>query len=114
MKKDNQLVAYIQRKDQAPFIDIVKISKKGSSFYYAGVWWSRDCKMSMNQYCINAKGEKLKIKPLNRSYNLYEDYDGIIDIKETAKERYNSWLKGELNAQESLQNNLRYIVSKKP
>ena len=68
MKKDNQLVAYIQRKDQAPFIDIVKISKKGSSFYYAGVWWSRDDKMSMNQYCINAKGEKLKIKPLNRSY----------------------------------------------
>lgn len=36
MTKDNRLVAYIQLVDGVPFIDIVEVSKKGTSYYYDG------------------------------------------------------------------------------
>ena len=42
MKIDNQLVAYIQAENGEPFIDLIKFSKKGTSFFYDGVWWMRE------------------------------------------------------------------------
>ena len=97
MEVDNQLVAYIQSENSEPFIDLVKISKKGTSFYYEGVWWMRE-PVLRSGYCTNEKGERLKINPLSHSYNLYENYDGVIKIKESAQVRYKSWVKREIKA----------------
>jgi len=92
MKIDNQLVAYIQAENGEPFIDLIKFSKKGTSFFYDGVWWMREPVVRFG-YCINQKGEKLRINPLSHSYNLYENYDGVIKVKEAAQDRYNKWVK---------------------
>jgi hypothetical protein len=97
MKIDNRLIAYIQYQDGEPFIDIVKISKKGTSFLYDGVWWARGSVLK-GGYCTNEKGEKAKIFPLSRTYNPYENYDGVIEIKESAKERYRRWRAGEFKS----------------
>lgn len=95
MTKDNRLVAYIQSEDGDPFIDTVEVSKKGTSYYYDGAWWMREPALRSG-YCTNAKGQKLKINPLSRSYDPYEHYDGDIEIKESARERYERWVNGEL------------------
>jgi len=93
--KDNRLVAYIQSVDGDPFIDIVEVSKKGTSYYYDGVWWMRE-PVFRSGYCTNANGQKLKINPLSRSYDLYENHNGNIEVKESARERYEQWVNGEL------------------
>lgn len=95
MGKDKRLVAYIQPLDGEPFIDLVEISKKGSSYYYDGLWWRRGFSIC-GGICTNAKGQKLKIYPLSRAYDPYENYVGNIEIKEPAKERFKQWLNGEL------------------
>lgn len=56
MIKDNRLVAYIQAVDGDPFIDIVEVSKKGTSYYYDGGWWMRE-PILRSGYCINANGK---------------------------------------------------------
>ena len=95
VKRDNRLVAYIQAENGVPFIDIIEVSKKGSSYRYNGIWWMRE-PVIRTGYCTNDKGEKLKINPLSRWYNPYQHYDGVIEIKEPAKERYKRWLSGDL------------------
>jgi len=95
MKIDNRLLAYIQYDHCEPFIDVVQVSKKGSSFLYDGVWWARTASL-MSGYCTNHKGEKLKINPLSRVYNPYANYDGEIEIKSDAKERYDLWCAGKI------------------
>tara|TARA_Y100000296_G_scaffold58349_1_gene67205 strand:+ start:1758 stop:2051 length:294 start_codon:yes stop_codon:yes gene_type:complete len=95
VKRDNRLVAYIQSENGEPFIDVIEVSKKGTSFHYGGSWWMRE-PVFRSGYCTNDKGERLKINPLSRSYNPYHDYDGIIEIKESAQERYKNWLSGDL------------------
>ena len=95
MTKDNRLVAYIQSVDGDPFIDIVEVSKKGTSYDYVGVWWIRE-PVLRSGYCTNENGQKLKINPLSRSYDLHENYNGNIEIKESARERYERWVNGEL------------------
>lgn len=92
MELDNELVAYIQSENGDPFIDLVKISKKGSSFYYDGVWWMRE-PVFLGGYCTNENGERLKINPLSRSYNIYKNYEGMIEVKERAKNRYERWVR---------------------
>ncbi len=97
MKTDNRLVAYIEFDNDEPYIDIVHISKKGTSFYYAGCWWARSSVLS--DYCTNAEGEKLKINPLSHSYNPYKNFYGEIKVKEAAKERYTHWLQGQIKSE---------------
>jgi len=93
LKTDNRLVAYIHYDDGEPYIDVIQVSKKGSSFLYAGSWWSRG---RMSGCCTNEKGEKLIIRPLSRVYDPYEDYEGDIEIKSAAKGRYERWRAGKV------------------
>ena len=95
MKLDNQLVAYLQFSGDDPFIDIVKVSKKGTSYFYNGHWWKRE-PVIRTGCCTNQLGEKVKISPLTRYYDPYENYAGVIEIKESAKARYNRWLSGNI------------------
>jgi hypothetical protein len=95
MKKDNRLVAYIEFDGGIPFIDIVEVSKKGTSFFYNGTWWMREPVFRMG-LCTNHLGQKVKISPLNRHYNPYENYADLIEVKESAKERYNQWITGNI------------------
>ena len=95
MKLANDLIAYLQKEEYEPFIDIIKISKNGTSFFYDGTWWQRELVMRTG-YCTSDKDEKLKINPLSRSYDPYLQYDGEIEIKSSARERYEKWVRREL------------------
>ena len=94
MKVDNVLLAYITHKDQDPFIDLVELSKKGTSYLYEGERWRKGFPGS----CTNNKGETLKISPLNKSYDRYEDIRDRIVIKDRAQDRYEKWMAGSLKA----------------
>ena len=96
MKLDNVLLAYITYKDQAPFIDLVELSKKGTSYLYEGQRWRKGFPGS----CSNDEGETLKISPLNKSYDRYEDIKDRIVIKNRALGRYEKWMKGLLKPEQ--------------
>lgn len=94
MKKniDRQLLAYIQHKgSDEVFIDVVKVSKAGTSFLYEGKVWNRPMLMR-SAFCIDPHGNECEITPLSRSYTPSQYLDKDIPVKECAQARYNLWV----------------------
>lgn len=95
MMNKKRLIAYIKYEDENPFIDIVEISKKGTSYLYNGQRWHRVSPI-ITGCCKNDEGKKLEINPLNRNYNHYKEISASVAIKDRAADHYRKWINGVL------------------
>lgn len=95
MTEDKYLLAYIVKEGETPFVDIVEISKKGSSYLYNNERWHKELP-TLSGECKNELGNKIKIIPLSRNHDPFEAIDDEMVIQERAVERYQKWKAGEL------------------
>lgn len=98
MPRDPTLLAYLSQGDQTPFIDLIQVSKKGTSYFYAGCWWQRHWPLS-GGVCTNTKGEKLTIQPLSRTHHPDPLQGGRIQVKPSAQARYVRWMQGRVTGE---------------
>jgi len=92
-KIDRQLLAYIKfENSEDVFIDVIEVSKKGSSYHYLNTAWNRSLPTLGSENCTNPHGNKCKISPLNRNYTPSWASEFNVIIKEAARKRYEAWL----------------------
>lgn len=73
-------------------VDIVEISRKGTSFHYQGAVWNKSALSLGADHCTDPLGNKCRIAPLSRHCSPAWTKNSRVIVKETAKERYNLWL----------------------
>ena len=95
MHERRSLLAYIHSendpKGPSVTIDLVEVSKKGSSYHYKGSVFNRVWPFFSGK-CESQTGELLEIVPLSRRYSPFWSDASAVMVQEKAKARYEQWM----------------------